>query len=109
MPRRRGQPRTGQDRGRSSDPSSYYVSTDSDVKYRQKARQRVRHNVLRTWLIRFLVLAALVTAGYLWGDDVVDAVKARGRVTAREFEGVGDHIREGADRRGGAEWVEGSP
>jgi hypothetical protein len=85
------------------------VTHDSDSKYRQQVRGRVRHNTLRKWLIRLLVLGAIVTAGYLWGDDVMSIIRAKGRMTAKEFEGVRDHIREGADRRGGKDWVEGSP
>jgi hypothetical protein len=109
MPRRQGRHTTGRDRGRSSDPSDYYVATDSDAKYRQKVRQRVRDRVVRKWIIRVFVVAALVVAGYLWGPRLVTAARVKGQMTGHEYERVGGNIREGADRRGGSEWVEGSP
>ncbi len=109
MPRRRGRHTTGRDRGRSSDPSDYYVATDSDARYTEKVRQRVRHRVIRTWIIRLLVLLAVATAGYLWGPGLVTALRVKGQRAGHEYQKVGDNIRRGADRRGGAEWVEGTP
>jgi hypothetical protein len=109
MARRRGRGATGRDRGRSSDPSDYYGATESDAKYRQRLRERLRHNAIRRWIIRLSVLAVLAIAGSLWGPSLVTALRVKAKLTENEFQAVGDNVRQGAARRGGAEWVEGSP
>jgi hypothetical protein len=69
----------------------------------------MRDNTIRRWIIRLMVFAALVTAGCIWGPGIVTAIRVKARLTEKEYNTVGDNVRQGAARRGGSEWTEGSP
>lgn len=102
MARRRGR----DTRARGRDPESYYEISESDRDYQREVRRRVRRKVIRSWVIRIAVLAVLSFAVWMWGAEVWRVVRLEARETGQEFKGVGEHIRDGAARRSGAELLE---
>ena len=86
--------------------TEYLVASSSDRSYAGKAHQRAVHESRRRLVIRLAILAVLVFIGWMWGPDVWRMIRVRGQITAEEFEGVGDSIKDGRDRRSGAEFDE---
>lgn len=84
----------------------YYEGLPSDTDYVRRARQRGSHRRRTKWLLRFLLLAAIAAAVYLWGDDVLRKVRVQLRGGTGEFKQVGNRIQSGRDARSGADWSE---
>jgi len=102
--RGRGTPTRG--RGKVRD---YYEGIPTDAEYKRVAHQRAVQQIRKAWLIRLLIVALIVGAVYLWGDDVMKMARSEAHQTGAELEEVGGNIRGGAARRSGADWVEGEP
>jgi hypothetical protein len=102
--RGRGTPLRG--RGKFRD---YYEGIPTDVEYKRVAHQRAVQRSRKRWLIRLLIVALIAGAVYLWGDDVMRMASSEARQTGAEVKQVGGNIREGVERRSGADWVEGEP
>jgi len=100
--RGRGTPTRG--RGKVRD---YYEGIPTDAEYKRVAHQRAVQQSRTAWLIRLLIVALIAVAVYLWGDDVMKLARSEAREAGTEAEEVGGNIREGVDRRSGADWVEG--
>lgn len=109
MARRGRSSGSGPAKGRPRDPESYYVTSESDRRYVDRARERVKRGERRRLWIRLLILAVLALLGWEFGPYVVQAVRGRAETTAHELKQVGDGIRGGAARRAGAELGEDSP
>ena len=103
MGHRRGQTGRGKE-GR--DPATYYAATDSDRRYAQRTRQRVAQQARRRWVIRLAILAALAFVIWLWGDDALRALRVQAHITGQEVRQAGEHIKDGTDRRSGADLLE---
>jgi hypothetical protein len=99
--RGRGAPTRG--RGKVRD---YYEGIPTDSQYKRTAHQRSVQRNRKSWLIRLLVVALIAGAVYLWGDDVMRMARSEAQQAGAEAKRVGGNIREGVDRRGGADWVE---
>jgi hypothetical protein len=104
MARGRGHGTPTRGRGKVRD---YYEGIPTDVEYKRVAHQRAVRQSRKAWLIRLLIVALIAGAVYLWGNDVMRMARSEARETGAELEEVGDHIRGGAARRSGADWVEG--
>lgn len=89
-------------RGQSKEPPTYYTTSRSDRGYAAEARERVRGQGRRRWLVRFLLVVLLAVGIWQWGDDVLNLVRGQARSTSQEFRQVGEGIRGGAERRAGA-------
>ena len=89
------------DRDKDRESTTYYTTSRSDRTYAAKARDRMRGEGRRRWLIRFLVVVLLAVGVWQWGDDVLNLVRAEAGSTAQEFKQVGEGIRGGAERRAG--------
>ena len=107
MARRRRE--AGSRRGERGDADSdaYYVTSDSDRSYAQQARQRTSRQAQRRWIVRLAVLAVLAFAVWMWGADVLRALRVQAHMTGQEFKEAGQHIRKGTDERSGANLTEG--
>ena len=103
MGHRRGQ---GGPRKEGRDPATYYAATDSDRRYAQRTRQRVAQQARRRWAIRLAVLAVLAFAVWTWGDDALRALRVQAYMTGQEVRQAGEHIKDGTDRRSGADLLE---
>ena len=86
--------------------TEYLVASSSDRSYAGKAHQRSVQQGRRRLVIRLAILAVLIFIGAMWGPDAWRMIRVRGQITAEEFEGVGDSIKDGRDRRSGAEFDE---
>jgi hypothetical protein len=93
--------------GREKVTRDYYDRLPSDAEYRQTAHRRAAQQARKAWLIRLLVVAALAVAVHFWGDDVIRLVRGEVQETGTSLGQVGDNIKDGRDRRSGADWVEG--
>jgi hypothetical protein len=87
--------------GKAKDLPDYYAKSDSDVAYARKAHERAKHQGLRQWLTRLVVVLALVAAWHFWGPTAVRMIRGEGRQTVDEIRGVGRNLQEGRDRRSG--------
>jgi hypothetical protein len=103
----RGRGGSAKRRGREKVTRDYYDRLPSDTEYKRTAHERAAQQARKAWLIRLLVVAALAGAVYLWGDDVMRLVRGEVQETGASFQRVGGNIKEGRDRRSGADWVEG--
>jgi hypothetical protein len=56
--------------------------------------------------VRLAILAVLALAVWIWGGDLVRALRIRAWMAGEEVKQVGDHIRGGAERRSGADLLE---
>ncbi len=100
---------TGNRRGERQDADSpaYYATSDSDRRYAQQVRRRSSRRAQRRWLIRLALLAVLVFAVWMWGGDVLRALRVQAHMTGQELKEAGQHIRRGTDERSGADLTEG--
>ncbi|MFB3880518.1 MAG: hypothetical protein ACE149_04605 [Armatimonadota bacterium] len=92
--------------GRAKVTRDYYDRLPSDAEYQRIAHQRASRSALNAWLIRLVILLALAGAVYLWGDDLMGLIRGQAQETRASFQRVGGTIKEGRDRRSGADWVE---
>ncbi|MBN1457976.1 MAG: hypothetical protein JXA57_00475 [Armatimonadetes bacterium] len=84
-----------------------YEGLPTDAEYKRTAHKRAKSQSLKRWLVRFLFLAVIALLVWQFGDDVKRLLRVEAHQVADEMEGVGDHIKEGRDRRAGVDWVEG--
>ncbi len=92
----------GRNRDEERESATYYTTSCSDRSYAAKARERMRGEGRKRWLIRLLFVVLLAVGIWQWGDDVLNLVRAEAGSTAQEFKQVGEGIRGGAERRAGA-------
>jgi len=104
MASRRGRSTSG--RGDPADPATYYVSSDSDVQYAKRTRQRLKYAAIRGWIIRLAIVAVVAFVVWKWGPDVLAMARVQTHMTKQEFKDASGHIREGVDRRSGTEFIE---
>jgi len=91
-------------RGRRRD---IYEGLPSDAQYKKTAHKRAIQGTIRRWLFRLFVLAAIGLAAWLWGEDLLRAVRVETQQREEEFRRGASHIEEGRDRRSGVDWIEG--
>ena len=96
-----GKRRAGR-RGKTGSKTTYRVEERSDVSYVQDARRRMTRKGRSGLLVRLLVLAVVVAAGVYFAPTVVNIIRGRAAQQAQEFREAGDHLKEGRDRRSGA-------
>jgi len=104
MARGRGRGIPARGRGKVRD---YYEGLPTDGEYKRVAHQRATQGNRKKWLIRLLIVLAIAGAVRLWGDDVMRMLGSEARQTGEDVKQVGNTIKEGRDRRSGADWVEG--
>ncbi len=90
-------------------PTEYVIGTESDLKFAASVRKRIKQQNQRRWVIRIAILAVLVFAVAMWGEDVWYAVRTKVRNTVYGFEKTADYIKRGRDRRSGADFDENAP
>ncbi len=103
----RGTGRGGKAGGRGTPDRDYYNRLPSDAEYKKTSHQRAAQRARKTWLIRLLVIGALVVAVRLWGADVMRLARVQAHQTGSEVGEVSNNITEGRDRRAGVgfdEW-----
>lgn len=88
-------------RGKGSAPS-YRVEEKSDVSYVQDARRRMARSSRSRLVVRLLVLAVVAAAAVFFGPTVVNIIRGRAMQQAEELRESGDYLKEGRDRRSGA-------
>ncbi len=107
MARRSGRGAGARGKGRQPEAPDYYNRLPSDTAYKKTAHKRAVQGTIKRWLTRLAVVAALVLAWHLWGENIKGLVKSQASATGQEVKQVGGNITEGRDRRSGADWVEG--
>ena len=93
--------------GRGKNTRDIYEGLPSDANYKRTAHRRAAQQARKAWQVRLLVVAALAVAIYYFGDDVKRMVSAQVSRTSSDVQGVGNSIKEGRDRRSGANFEEG--
>lgn len=89
-------------RGKTGSKPTYRVEEKSDVSYVQDARRRMVSKGRSRLVVRLLVLAVVVAAGLYFGPTVVNIITGRAAQQAQDLREAGDHLKEGRDRRSGA-------
>jgi Sec-independent protein translocase protein TatA len=56
---------------------------------------------MRRWVIRIVVVAAVVFVTWMWGPAVVRRLRRQAQQTAGEFQKAGKQMKEGTERRAG--------
>jgi len=106
MARRGGRGAASRGKGRGREAPDYYSRLPSDEAYKRTAHRRAIHGMIKRWLTRLAVVAAIALVWHLWGDNIKGLVRTQASQTGDEFKQVGGNIKEGRDRRSGADWVE---
>jgi fatty acid desaturase len=104
--RRPGRRSDARAKDRSREPATHYYEGETDRTFAQRARERTARKARRRLLIQLAILAVLAFAAWMWGPSVIAAMQTQARQTAEEFQEVGEHIRDGRDRRSGANFDE---
>lgn len=107
--RRSGRGSGGRAKGRPREPATHYYDGETDQSFVRRARERTARKTRRRLVIQLVILLVLAFAAWMWGPSLVAALQAQGRQTAEEFQEVGEHIRDGRDRRSGANFDENAP
>ena len=68
----------------------------------QDARRRIAREGRKRLMVRLMVLAIVVAACVYFGPTVVNIIKGRATQQAAELQEAGDYLKEGRDRRSGA-------
>jgi len=106
MGARRGRARTAPGRKGRKEAPDYYARSEGDREFIERAHQRAVAKARRRMWARLAALAVLALIAYFLGPTIYHLIVAEGQQTAQEFKGVGKHIREGVERRSGAEFEE---
>ena len=101
MASRRGRGGSTSSRGKPKKTTPEYIGGESDLRYADVTRRRLRQEAGRRWTIRIAILAILVFVGWMWGPSLLQYLRTRGQSAARQVEKTGKGLRAGVEQRTG--------
>jgi len=103
---RRGRGGSTSSRGKPKKSTPEYVGGESDLRYLDQTRQRLRQEAQRRWTIRIAILAILAFAAWQWGPSALQYLKSRGQSAAQQVQKTSKGLRSGVEQRTGGGFQE---